>query len=233
MTMESRTHYVITEGGAAPNVIPDFAEVFYYVRHPEMKMVKENFERVVKCAEGAALGTGTKMEYEVIHGIFNVLPNVTLNRIMHNNLNRIGGVKYDKQEKEFAEKIISSFSYADNVSTQLSENINPFKVIRKGTGGSTDVGDVSWAVPTAGLRTATYVPGTSSHSWQAIAAGGTSIGKKGMMVAAKTLSLTAMHLFNNPEIIAEAKKELNEQRGENFIYEPLLGDRNPPLDYRN
>jgi len=232
MTMESRTHYVITEGGAAPNVIPDFAEVFYYVRHPDMKLAAQNFERVVKCAEGAALGTGTTMEYEIIHGIFNVLPNVTLNQIMHDNLSRVGGVKYNDEERDFAEKIISSFEYGDNVSTALSENISPFRVIRKGQGGSTDVGDVSWVVPTAGLRTATYVPGTSAHSWQAIAAGGTSIGKKGMIVAAKTLSLTAMHLFKSPDIIMEAEKELNDQRGKDFVYKPLLGDRKPPLDYR-
>ena len=232
MTAESRTHYVITKGGNAPNVIPDFAEVFYYVRHPDMKLAAENFERVVKCAEGAALGTGTKMDYEIIHGIYNVLPNVTLSEIMHDKLSMIGGVKYDEKEKAFAEKIISSFPYADNVSVNLSENVSPFKVIRKGQGGSTDVGDVSWVVPTAGMRAATWVPGTSAHSWQAIAAGGTSIGKKGMMVASKTISLTAMHLFQNPEIMEKAKSELIDQRGKGFVYKPLLGDREPPLDYR-
>lgn len=233
MTMESRTHYVITRGGNAPNVIPDFAEVFYYVRHPEMKMAAQNFERVVKCAEGAALGTGTTMEYEVIHGSFNLLPNVTLSQVMHENLTKVGGVKYDEKETEFAKEIISSFPYAESVSLELANNISPFKVIRKGKGGSTDVGDVSWAVPTVGLRTATYVPGTSAHSWQAIAAGGTSIGKKGMVVAAKTMSLTAMHLFQSPETLAKAKKELDQQRGNDFVYKPLLGDRKPPLDYRN
>ena len=232
MTAESRTHYVITKGGNAPNVIPDFAEVFYYVRHPDIKLAAENFERVVQCAEGAAQGSGTKMEYEIIHGIYNVLPNVTLSQIMHDKLSMIGGVKYDKEEKAFAEKIINTFPYADNVSVNLSENVNPFKVIRKGQGGSTDVGDVSWVVPTAGMRAATWVPGTSAHSWQAIAAGGTSIGKKGMMIAAKTISLTALHLFQNPEIMDEAKSELYKQRGKDFIYKPLLGDREPPLDYR-
>lgn len=232
MTAESRTHYVITKGGNAPNVIPDFAEVFYYVRHPDMKLAAENFERVVQCAEGAALGTGTKMDYEIIHGIYNVLPNVTLSQIMHEKLTLVGGVKYDEKEKAFAEKIVSSFPYADNVSLNLSENVNPFKVIRKGQGGSTDVGDVSWVVPTAGMRAATWVPGTSAHSWQAIAAGGTSIGQKGMMVAAKTISLTAMHLFQNPSVMEKAEVELIDQRGKNFVYKPLLGDRKPPLDYR-
>jgi len=98
--------------------------------------------------------------------------------------------------------------------------------------GSTDVGDVSWVVPTTGLRTATWVPGTSAHSWQAIAAGGTSIGAKGMQVAAQTLALTVMDLMTRQELIATAVKEFNERRGENFRYKALLGDRQPPLDYR-
>lgn len=230
--MESRIHYVITSGGEAPNVVPEFAEVFYYCRHPEMSQVKKNFEWMVEIAEAAAKGTQTRMEYEVIHGLYNVLPNETLARVVYDNLLMVGGVKYTPEEKAFAEKIISSFEYASNVSVDLSENISPFRIERTGKGGSTDVGDVSWAVPTAGLRTATWVPGTSAHTWQAVAAGGTSIGQKGMMNAAKILSLSAMDYFLNPELLAKAQKELIEQRGANYKYESLLGDREPPLDYR-
>ena len=229
---ESRIHYVITSGGEAPNVVPEFAEVFYYCRHPEMYQVKKNFEWLVEIAEAAAKGTQTKVEYEVIHGLYNILPNEVLSRVMHNNLSLVGGVTYDEDEKAFAEKIISSFEYAANVSTDLSQNIAPFRVILKGRGGSTDVGDISWTVPTAGLRTATWVPGTSAHTWQAVAAGGTSIGQKGMMVAAKTLALTAMDYFNSPELLEEAQQLLQEMRGKDYQYESLLGDREPPLDYR-
>ena len=231
--MESRIHYVITRGGEAPNVVPAFSEVFYYVRHPEAEVVKSLFERVVNAAEGAAQGTGTKMEYEVIHGLYNLLPNKTLAQIMYNNLQEIGGVQYNEEEKAFAEKIIESYEFgAANI--ESANAITPFKVVLKGRGGSTDVGDVSWVVPTAGLRTATWVPGTSAHSWQAVAAGGMSIGIKGMMVAAKTLTLTAIDLFENPDVCEKAKKELYERRGgESFVYDPLLGDRKPPLDYRN
>lgn len=100
--------------------------------------------------------------------------------------------------------------------------------------GSTDVGDVSWTVPTIELRTATWVPGTSAHSWQAIAAGGTSIGIKGMQLAAKTMALTAQALHSDPAIVAKAKakQELSNARGPDYVYAPLLGDRDPPLDYR-
>ena len=98
--------------------------------------------------------------------------------------------------------------------------------------GSTDVGDVSWNVPTAGLRTATFVPGTGLHSWQAVAAGGMSIGHKGLMVAAKTMALTAVALIQDPAIIAQAQAEFTERRGADFEYKALLGERMPPLDYR-
>lgn len=227
---DARIHYVITKGGEAPNVVPAFAEVFYYTRHPEMAQVRSIFDRVVAAAEGAAKGTGTRMEYEVIHGIYNVLPNETLSRMMHQNLVTVGGVAYDAQEKAFAEEIMATY---DTKSTLASANeVQPFQIFRKGRGGSTDVGDVSWAVPTAGMSAATWVPGTGAHSWQAVAAGGMSIGKKGMMVAAKTIALTAIDIYNNPSVTEKAKKELNKSRGADFVYKSLLGDRKPPLDYR-
>ncbi len=229
--MESRIHYVITRGGEAPNVVPAFSEVYYYVRHPDMQMVRDLFERVVLAAEGAAKGTETKMEYEVIHGLYNVLPNETISRVMHKNLQKVGGVRYNMEELKFAKEIITSYQ-ADADTLPSSERIAPFKVTLRGAGGSTDVGDVSWAVPTAGMRAATWVPGTSAHSWQAVAAGGTSIGTKGMMVAAKTLTLTALDIFQNPKLIETAKQELLRRRGKDFKYEALLGDRKPPLDYR-
>ena len=110
--------------------------------------------------------------------------------------------------------------------------IRPFEVIEVGDGGSTDVGDVSWAIPTAGLNTATWVPGTSAHSWQAVAAGGTDIGNKGMINAAKTLAFTAYDLFTQPSLLESARDEFLTRRGPDYEYVPLLGDRDPPLDYR-
>ena len=229
--MESRIHYVITRGGEAPNVVPAFAEVYYYVRHPEAAISGAIFERVVKAAEGAATGTGTTMEYEVIHGIYNLLPNVVLAEKMHENLSKVGGFTYTAEEKAFAEKIQTTLDNPRPV--QVANEVEAFEVRLKGAGGSTDVGDVSWVTPTAGMRAATWVPGTPAHSWQAVAAGGTSIGHKGMLIAAKTLTLTAIDIFKDPSLTEKAKKELNERRGPNFKYKPLLGDRKPPLDYRN
>ncbi len=230
--METRMHYVITRGGEAPNVVPAFAESYHYVRHPEAKVVKEIFERMVQAAEGAAMGTQTRMEYEIINGVYNLLPNETLSQIMFKNLTKVGGVNYTADEKKFAEEIIKTFPEGVIASPAAAAVITPFEVNEKGAGGSTDVGDVSWLVPTAGLGTATWVPGTSAHTWQAVAAGGTSIGQKGMMVAAKTLTLTAMDIFKDPSVTVKAKAELDRRRGANFKYEALTGDRKPPLDYR-
>ena len=229
---KSRVHYVITRGGEAPNVVPAFAEVYYYIRHPEMDVVKDLFNRVTKAAEGAALGTGTTMDYEVIHGVYNLLPNQILSTNLYENLKTVGGVNYDKTEEDFALKIFPSLNRKE-VNISDAALVKPYADQSDEAFGSTDVADISWLVPTAGISSATWVPGTAAHSWQAVAAGGMSIGHKGMMVAAKTMALTIMDCLVSPEMLKNAKLELLKRRGEPFKYEALLGDRNPPLDYRN
>ena len=227
---ESRIHYVITKGGLAPNVVPDVAEVYYYIRHPKMQMVNELFERVVKAAEGAAIGTDTSVSYEVMHGNYSLLPNDAIQRIMYEKLTQRGGVSYNQKEQEYAEEIYQTLvSPSGKIGDQ--ENILAYRQTHGY--GSTDVGDVSWVVPTGGIRIATWVPGTASHSWQAVAIGGTSIGLKGTKLAAEVLSDTAIELMMNPLIIQNANQELQKRVGKDFVYEPLLGDRSPPLDYRN
>lgn len=225
---QTRIHYVITAGGNAPNVIPDFSEVYYYVRHPDPEVVKQVFDRLVLAAEGAARGTETQVEYEVIAGAYNRLPNVALQEVMHRNLESVGGVEYNDEERAFAETIRASFT--DPPPMEHSWTIQPFEFQQ--TYASADTGDITWLVPSANLSTATWVPGTSAHSWQAIAAGGTSIGAKGMMVAAKTLALTAIDIFQDKGVVTQARSEFDERRGDDFVYEALLGDRDPPLDYR-
>lgn len=229
----ARIHYVITDGGKAPNVVPDFAEVYYYVRHPQREVVGELFERVVNCAKGAALGTDTKVEYEIIGGVYNLLPNVTLAKAMHENLSRVGGVVYDANETAFAQKIQESFG-KNKPPLANAAQVDPFDPGASSVGGgSTDVGDVSWVVPTIGLSTATWAPGTAAHSWQAVACGGMSIGTKGMLVAAKTLALTGLDLLRQPALVTKATEEFNQARGAGFQYVPLLGDRKPALNYRD
>lgn len=230
VTESTRIHYVITRGGEAPNVVPDFAEVYYYARHKTRDEVINVFDRIVNAAKGAALGTGTKMEYEMIGGTHELLFNDVLQPMVHKNLQTIGGYQYTAEEKVFAEKIAESLG--EPLNTQFVEGVAPYSENAK-AGGSTDVGDVSFAVPTAGLRAATWVPGTPAHSWQAVAAGGTSIGNKGMIVAAKTLALTGMQLIDSPQLIKAAQENFIQKRGKDFQYTPMLGDRKPALNYRN
>jgi aminobenzoyl-glutamate utilization protein B len=227
---ESRIHYVITKGGLAPNVVPDVAEVYYYVRHPRRQKVQEIFEWVVKASEGAAIGTDTKVTHEVMHGNYSKLPNDTLQMVMHKNLVKRGGIKYSKKEQEFAEEIYKTM-ISPGIKVGDQERVYPYKTSH--TYGSTDVGDVSWVVPQAGLRTATWVPGTAGHSWQGVAAGGTTIGMKGTKLAAQVMADTAQDIFKDPSVLEDAKTEYQNRVGENFQYVPLLGDRDPPLDYRN
>ena len=227
---ESRIHYVITKGGLAPNVIPDEAEVWYYVRHPKEKVVEELFQRTVNAARGAAKGTETTFSYEVIHGNYSLMPNDTLQSLMYKQLIKRGGIVYDKKEREFAEEIYKTLlNPSANIGDQ--EKILPYQAIHGY--GSTDVGDVSWLVPTAGARIASWVPGTPGHSWQAVASGGTSIGLKGEKLAAQVLSDTAIEIYLNPSIAEKADEELSRKVGKDFNYLPLLGDRDPPLNYRN
>jgi aminobenzoyl-glutamate utilization protein B len=226
---ETRIHHVITNGGKAPNVVPEFAEVYYYIRSPERAVAVNIFDRVVKAAEGAALGTETKMDFEIIGGTHDLLINKTLAVAMQVNLQKVGGVHYTPDEMVFAKNIQTTFSGKIPApdSAAFVKSLH-----RKNAQGSTDVGDVSYAVPTVGIEAATWVPGTSAHSWQAIASGGTDIGIKGMMVAAKTIAYTAIDLFINAELIKKAKEEFNTSKG-NYQYKALLGDRKPALNYRD
>ncbi|ANY18823.1 p-aminobenzoyl-glutamate hydrolase subunit B [Tsuneonella dongtanensis] len=228
-TMDSRIHYVITEGGSAPNVIPDSAEVFYYVRHSRTDEVEAMWTRLEAAAKGAAMGTGTEVSWEVIHGNNPLLVNETMARMMDTELRKVGGVDYTADERAFAGKLAPTLARAKALET--AQLVQPYE---KALGyGSTDVGDVSWATPTVGVRTATWVPGTPSHSWQSAAASGTTIGFKGAQVAAKAMTLAAIRLYTDPALRDAAKAEFDAARGPGYTYKSLLGDRKPPLDYRD
>jgi aminobenzoyl-glutamate utilization protein B len=227
----TRIHYVITNGGKAPNIVPDYAEVYYYVRSPQRDVVMDVWNRIEKAAEGAAMGTGTRYEVELIGGVYEVLPNEHLVSVMGSNLKTVGGYTLNSSEQAFAKQIQQTpgMQMVDLATTNQIFLNHP----DPSGGGSTDVGDVSWVVPTVGLGTATWVPGTAAHSWQAVAAGGMSIGRKGMLVAAKTIALTAIDLFKKPVLIEDARLEWLNKRGTEFQYKSLLGDRKPALNYRD
>ncbi len=227
----TRIHYVITHGGSAPNVVPDFAEAFYYARHPQMPALDNIWARIVKCAEAAALATETRMEMEFINSVYNLLPNEALSALFDRNLRRVGGVKYSQEEKAFSEALRKTYPLEDAPPLGSQELIEP---IREGDGlGSTDVADVSWVVPTAEFNTATFVPGTPGHSWQATACAGGSIGRKGMVVAAKTLALTALDLFTDPKQLDAARSAFDKRRAGHEYRSRVPPDQKPPLNYRD
>lgn len=230
---ESRIHYVITNGGKAPNVVPDFAEVYYYCRHPQRDVVAAIFDRLVKASKGAAMGTGTTTDYEIIGGTHEMLQNITLQQLLYKNLVSVGGYNYDEKELIFAKGLSKTLGVTEIEKTS-PKKIDEFRtqLIFNGA-GSSDVGDVSFNAPTGTFEVMTWIPETPAHSWQAVATGGMSIGTKGMMVAIKTLTKTAIDLFLNPDLILAAQEEFQKARGENFKYIPLIGDRAPALDYRN
>jgi aminobenzoyl-glutamate utilization protein B len=225
---DTRVHYVVTNGGGAPNVVPDFAESYYYVRNKDPRIVKLVMDRVMKAAEGAAIATGTTFDFEATGGVYSLLPNDTLAEIMNGNLSRVGGVTWNADETRWAEAIASTLP--TRVPLQSVADVG--SIDRADGGASTDVADVSWVSPTVGLNTATVVPGTPGHSWQVVAASGMSIGAKGGVLAAKVIALTAADLFRNPAALAAARAEMLRKRGADFRYEALLGSRAPALDYR-
>jgi aminobenzoyl-glutamate utilization protein B len=225
----TRLHHTVTSGGGAPNVVPEFAEGFFYVRHPSSETVRELYPRLLKCAQGGALATETRLEVVNLGGTMELLPNDTLSKVTRENLAKLNDLKYDAEEMKFAVRIRETFP---DKAPPIDDIGRVFDSSGRTTMGSTDVGDVSWQVPTTGFSTACWVPGTPGHSWQAVACGGTTIGKKGMLLAAKVLSATAWDLFQDPKLIADAKAEFT-RRLDGRVYKAMLEkDQPPPLDYR-
>ncbi len=225
---DARIHYVITNGGKAPNIVPDTASASYLVRHPKLDVLDEIWPRVLKAAEGAALGTGTTMEWTLVSFYYPLLGNAALSELQTKNMKRAGGVRYTDEERAFAERLAKTLP-PGGLPIGSQEGIStPESVPGR---GSTDVGDVSWVAPTTQFFAATWVPGTPPHTWQAVAASGTTIGEKGMLVASKTLALTLIDLLSDPTHLARARAEFEERRSARG-YQPRIGDRAPPLDYR-
>ena len=198
----TRIHYIVTNGGSAPNIVPDYSEMFLYARHPSMPTLDGIWERVIKCAQAGALASETRMEMELINSSYNTLPNDALAALVDRNMRLVGGVTYTREEQAFAETIRKTLP-------DRTRPIGSQETIEPPTEGkgeaSTDAGDVSWTLPMAEMVTATFVPGVPAHSWQSAACAGMSIGRKGMVVAAKSLVLTAVDLFTDPKQVAAAR----------------------------
>ncbi|HEY3443309.1 MAG TPA: amidohydrolase [Paludibaculum sp.] len=200
---ETRMHYIITNGGAAANIVPDAAALSIIVRHPDLKTLEGLWERVMNCAQAGALATGTTVEIEIAAGYANFVTNSVLRDLLDRNLKITGGVNYTPEESAFAERVRSSVGAGTLPPLDAGSKVQAPRTTLSSV--STDVGDVSWVTPTGHMLAATFPPGVPLHSWQSTACAGTTIGRKGMMVAAKTLALSAVELFQNPELVKQAR----------------------------
>jgi aminobenzoyl-glutamate utilization protein B len=226
----TRLHHIVTSGGGAPNVVPEFAEGFFYIRHHKAEVARTLYPRVLKCAQAGALATETKLEVEYLGGTMEILPNDTLAKVTMQNLAALNDLSYNDEELKFAARLQETF--ADS-RPPLDEITRVIDVSGNSGGGSTDVGDVSWVTPVGGFTAACWVPGTPGHSWQAVACGGTTIAKKGMNLAARTLAASAWDLFSQPELLPAANAEHASRLGSRKYAAMLEKDQPPPLDYRN
>ncbi|MFV0396596.1 MAG: amidohydrolase, partial [Bacteroidales bacterium] len=185
-----------------------------------------------QAADGAATGTQTAVSKEIVSGFYELLGNRTLQELVQKKLESVGGINYDKRELDFARKIVAELNHNDTILKSVSK-IQPLRDEHPSQGGgSTDVGDVSWNVPTVSFSIAVFVPGSAGHSWQNVAVGGTTIGTKGLLNAAKVFAITAIDLYSDAKLVESAKSEFEKRKGSGFQYIPLLGDRKPALDYR-
>ena len=224
----SRIHYVITEGGKAPNVVPDRASVKYFFRSPSRETVQDILARALKAAEGAAMGTGTTMDYELVSGNYERLPNDAMASLVMRSLEKVGGIKLDAREMAYARAVAAESGVDAALIDKLAIVVPPSEEGYEAY-VSSDVGNVTWAVPTGSFRYSCFVPGGVGHSWQQVSSGGTTIGTKGALGAAKVLHLSAVELITDAKLLDEVRSEFLERRGPDFKFEPMMGNRRPPF----
>lgn len=226
---DSRIHYIITNGGEAPNIVPHKAQVYYYLRHPNPEVLKDIFQRTIAAAKGAAMGTGTTVKYSFVSGTYPILCNTHLARMAQRNLEKVGGVVLTDAERAYAEELARNAglptSYLDRF-----EVIRPFREnISSSGGGSDDTGDVSQVVPLCRVETCASID--AAHTWHFASICGTSIGTKAMLNAAKTIYLTFIELYKSPKKLKEIRDEWESVQGKDYKHESLVGNAPPALEY--
>jgi aminobenzoyl-glutamate utilization protein B len=227
----SRIHYVITRGGGAPNVVPADAQVWYFVRANAHEDAESQFDWVKDIAEAGAKMSRTKVAVQIDTDCHEIIPNLPLSKLLFRNFQRVGVPQFDKADLDLARQLQTPLraDFGLTETKPLLDNLEevpakPYPV----DGGSTDVGDVSWSVPTGGLTTVCFAAGSPGHSWQNVAAAGSPIGHKGMMVAAKVLALSAVDLLQDAKTLDEAKKDFQERmKGRTYTTRIPKGQKAP------
>lgn len=247
MIPDARIHYIITKGGVAPNVVPDFAESMYSVRAPRTDQLDALFERVKNIAQGAALMTGTEVEIKVISGMSNMLVNETINEVLQAKMEEVGAPKFNEEEHAFARELAktippesletSAYVYGLDMKdvaklkdTVLFEDVLPPFYSDIIMPGSTDVGDVSWVAPTGQILTACWTLGSPGHSWQIVAQGKMGIGQRGMLYAGKVMGAAAVEFMQNDAMRNKAVQEFKDKRAAVKYVSPIPEGTKPPLE---
>lgn len=229
MVESDRIQCVVTSGGVQPNVIPDYAEIWYFLRAPNIVELKDLLRRLTLCAEAGALASETKMSRYIVTGTWPVLPNLSLTQLGWDNLNLLGIPQWTEEEVNFAKEVQKNAGLSQK---GLATTLLPRATAIGGQGKySTDMGDVSWITPSSSFGVAGNIIGAVGHSWSTVTSTGMEIGEKGMLKAAQVLAASAVDLLTNPELLKEVKEEWEEGR-KDIQYETLLGpESKPSLDY--
>ena len=242
---EARFHYVIEVGGGQPNVVPDYARSWYYIRAPQRDQLDSIYKRIIKIAEGAAMMTETTLKVEFIMGLYNLIPNRAIAEIITGNMKEIGAPKYTAEELEFAKKINAGLDrqvkiddlkrqkvptwehYAD---MEMADDVLDPYGEDYCSAGSTDVGDVSWIVPAVEYNTATYPLGSPAHSWQWVACGAMGLGHKSLIFSSKITAGTVLDLLTKPALVKKAKGEHAKRLSGKKYVSPIPAEIQPPLE---
>jgi aminobenzoyl-glutamate utilization protein B len=241
---DARIHYVIESGGNQPNVVPDYARSWYYIRAPEREQVEAIYARINKIAEGAALMTETELKVNLLTAIYNKLPSKTLSELVTANMREVGAPTYTEEELAFAEemgKTIDRQSKIDGLRKYKVPNWERYVDVELPTDildawnegeishGSTDVSDVSWQCPTMEFGTTCDILGGPGHDWRFTAVSGMSIGHKSLIFAAKTMAGSALDLYTKPELLKKAKEEHAKRLTGRKYASPIPPEIEPPL----
>jgi aminobenzoyl-glutamate utilization protein B len=245
VVQETRIHYVVEDGGHEPNVVPPYARSWYYVRAPERDLVELYYQRLLDMADGADKMVGTTHKVNFLSGVHNGMENRVLAETAIANMRAIGAPQYTEEEEAFATELAKTIpiekkriglmkSHLPDAMDLMDVNLNtkiydPIGAGAKG-GGSSDVADVAWNIPTVQFRTVYTIVGAAGHSWQNTASNGTSIGHKSTIFASKVMAATVIDLLTKPDLIIEAREEWEKQMQGRVYKSPLPVDAKPPLD---
>ncbi|MCK4966478.1 amidohydrolase [bacterium] len=222
-----RIHYVITDGGNVPNVVPGEAEAWYFARDVKRESVVKLYGRILKIAESAAAATETEYEVRLITGCYELLPNKTGTVMIQKNLEIIGPPRFIEEDHEFARALQKAMDVEEK---GMSTEIEKLDTSRVGLmGGSTDVADVSWTAPLARFGVATIAPGVRAHSWAVVACSGGEVGHKGMIVAAKTFAFSVYDLLTDGVLLKKMKREWKENTKDVTYKSPVPDEIKPPV----